>query len=671
MSLSQEIAAQKTLKEFASVDELVAFLDEQGSSRNNYGYRTFGGIESSISPLAFEESFSADLAPTIEKERDFSTTNTQEKDVDEADIVKTDGTHIFTLSDKRLLITQAYPASEAKVLSTIRFEDQPQNMFVHDDRLIIFGESWNRFEGSAVSRILPRPTSAYTYVTIFDISNPSSPKEVREITLEGSLNESRMVDQYIYTVTTKYPETIPGPVPLPIILENNTLLREDPDLFYVEQPDANYTFTTVTAIDLYGTGETGVEQDLYLMDSAHTIYASTDNLYLTYTTNMRENSIQYEAARSVLLGRLNSEEQTRVTTIETVPSYVLSTEEKEYKIMTVFERHLARQDETTQQSLKEQLENTFEKLVRSYKDQLQESVIHRIALDGTSITHEASGSVPGSINNQFSMSEQGAYFRVATTKSPAWFARDILDEESTNHLFVLNTATLKQVGAVNNLAEGERIYSARFMQDRAYLVTFRQVDPLFVIDLKNPRNPTVLGELKIPGFSTYLHPYGDNQVIGIGRDATETGFRQGLKVSLFDVSDVRNPKETDSLVFDRNTSSLAEYEHKAVLFSAEKNLLSIPLNDNDWKNESYFNGAVVIEVTPQGLTERARIDHADGNSPQKEWGNYYDSSVKRSLYIEDTLYTISERAIKAHTIESLQPTGTLLLKNTSGRYSIE
>ena len=238
-------------------------------------------------------------------------------------------------------------------------------------------------------------------------------------------------------------------------------------------------------------------------------------------------------------------------------------------------------------------------------------------------------------------------------------------------MYVLD-ADLKQVGAVEKLAEGEQIYSVRFMQGRAYLVTFRQTDPLFVIDLADPTKPTVLGELKVPGFSSYLHPYSDTLLIGFGKQATDEGRVQGLKLSLFDVSDVDNLKEVDTYEMgDRGSDSIALDDHKAFLFSKDKNLLVIPVTLAEQETlgsyrNTYTHGAMVFSVDENGFTFRKQIDHSDGsdsdsNSAYYYGYSYYDTTIKRSMYIDNVLYTLSNKYLKMNGLEGLEEVKSLQL----------
>jgi len=302
----------------------------------------------------------------------------------------------------------------------------------------------------------------------------------------------------------------------------------------------------------------------------------------------------------------------------------------------------------------------------------EKTEIHRLHIEGNKITSEASGEIPGTILNQFSMDEFQGNFRIATTQGHV--ARTFDQATSSNHVYVLDM-NLTIVGRLENLAQGETIYSARFMGERCYLVTFKKVDPLFVISLEDPANPTVLGKLKIPGYSDYLHPYSENVLIGIGKHAVEAeegdfAWYQGVKISLFDVSDVENPKELDNYAIgDRGTESPVLWDHKALLFDKERNLLAIPVSVAEIDEEKYpegvppntygdyvWQGVYVFSVTENSVTLRGGITHIEDDSELLKSGYYFYSeySVQRSLYIEDLLYTISNQRIKINDLTTLQ-----------------
>ena len=287
--------------------------------------------------------------------------------------------------------------------------------------------------------------------------------------------------------------------------------------------------------------------------------------------------------------------------------------------------------------------------------------IHRIHIEGDAIEYVASGEVPGMVLNQFSMDEYDGHFRVATT---TW------GETTGNHVYILD-AGLNIVGSLEDLAPGETIYSARFMGERGYLVTFKQVDPLFVIDLSDPNDPRELGYLKVTGYSDYLHPYDENHIIGIGKETTDAGefaWYQGVKISLFDVSDVNNPQEISKIeIGDRGTDSPVLWDHKAFLFDRSRNLMVMPLllaevDVSDYPEgvpswaygEPVWQGAYVFDISlDAGISVQGRITHIEDIADPEYYSYYSPFAVERSLSIKDVLYTISQAKIKMNNLETL------------------
>jgi len=274
------------------------------------------------------------------------------------------------------------------------------------------------------------------------------------------------------------------------------------------------------------------------------------------------------------------------------------------------------------------------------------TVIYKFAL-GNGVRYANRGQVPGTVLNQFSMDEYEGYFRIATTRSGGGTA------EQGNAVYILN-AGMKQVSAIEDIAPGERIYSARFMGPRAYLVTFKQVDPLFVIDM-NPLSPKILGKLKIPGFSNYLHPYGDHYLIGLGSEVENIGkstVTTGLKLSLFDVADVNNPIEVSKVVIGSSgTRSEATSNHKAFMMHQDVIAFPVTVYEGSGGYGSFaFQGAYVFNVSPQGFTQQGRISHL-GEQDYLKAGDYWGGSnleIQRVLFIEGNLYTLSQSMIKVN-----------------------
>jgi uncharacterized secreted protein with C-terminal beta-propeller domain len=278
------------------------------------------------------------------------------------------------------------------------------------------------------------------------------------------------------------------------------------------------------------------------------------------------------------------------------------------------------------------------------------TAIHRFGIaDPASAEYRASGEVRGFVLNQFALSEHDGVLRVATTDQPPW-RENAEQRESESFVTVLDEdgGALRQVGRVGGLGRGERIYAVRFLGDAGYVVTFRQVDPLYTLDLADPQHPAVRGELKIRGFSSYLHPIAGDLLLGVGQDVTDDGRTHGTQLALFDVSDLRQPRVLDQRSFGEGSYSEAEYDHHAFLYWPPTKLSVLPLSVYS-SDGSQFEGAVGSEIDrTKGITEVGRAEHPSGD---------YRFPIRRSLVVRGRLFTVSDEGVLASTLDTLQPVG--------------
>lgn len=280
--------------------------------------------------------------------------------------------------------------------------------------------------------------------------------------------------------------------------------------------------------------------------------------------------------------------------------------------------------------------------------------------DPRTATYVASGEVDGTLLNQFAMSEHDGHLRVATTLP---FGADGTSEsESAVTVLARDGDRLQSVGHVAGLGRTERIYAVRFLGPVGYVVTFRETDPLYTLDLSDPTAPRVVGELKIPGYSAYLHPIAEGRLLGVGQDATDSGQRLGTQASLFDVSDLAAPERLDQLSLGETAQSEAEYDHHAFLWWPDADLAVLPVTD--WSRagsgDESASTAVAVRVDPAGtLTEAGRVTHPVADAPP---GQPRDERlmllpemtvIRRSLVVGDLLYTVSDAGVKASTLDTL------------------
>jgi inhibitor of cysteine peptidase len=510
--------------------------------------------------------------------REYSRTNVQVKDVEEADIVKTDGTFIYVVSGNALHMVRAYPAESAEIVSTTGFSGTPISLYLYRDRVALIcrdyrpPEYWRCEPGEHVGS---PGYSEKTVIYIFSVEDPSTPNLEREIVIDGMYTDSRMIGEWLYFLTSNPVDPESSDIAFPEIRdgEKGTFT---PVAYSIEGRDKAFAFTTIGSVSLGS--DAAVNARTFLVGTAGTVYASPTHLYIGILSMTDEPVLRHVDAEGRVVGG-SASEQTNIYSF----------------------------------SLK----------------------------DGT-IRFAAAGEVDGVLLNQYAMDEYEGYLRLATTMTRSGSR----GSEISNAVTVLDD-NLDKLGTVTGIAPDERIYATRFMGDRLYMVTFRETDPFFVIDLSDPSDPVLAGMLKLPGYSDYLHPYDSSHIIGVGKTASWGA----VKLSLFDVSDIENPGLVDSVELGEAGSNSAVLDDpKAFLFDKEKDILVLPLHLTGLYDESskggysilrrnVWGGAYVFSVDPdQGFSLKGKVKHYDEHSGDQ-------AQVKRALYIEDTLYTISARAI--------------------------
>ncbi|WP_079480053.1 beta-propeller domain-containing protein [Halobacillus salinus] len=537
----------------------------------------------------FGDTGSEAVTTDSESRKSVSETNTQVEGVAEADTIKASEGYTYFIRNGEVSIT-SNDAPNAKLVTTIRNENfWPSQLYLQDDQLVILGHGEFVNLPKTKEKRISSPSIRYDgslKVFVYDISSPENPSLQRTLQLSGRYFTSRIVNNHMYIVANQL---------------TNPYLRN------AEKPDLRP----------------------FVLDSA----AGKKLEQVDY------DSIRYFPNKSVHnVMTLASIDLTNPNKEASIESY-LGASENAY----VTKDHLY--ITSTERTYKENDSMLF------VEDEF--TTIEQFDLDDGDITFKNEQRVPGMIANQFSMDERNEVFSVATTTGGFGESQN----PSSNHLYTFDLS-LNQLGAVEGLAEGERIYSVRFIDNRAYLVTFEEVDPFFVIDLHKPKNPTVLGKLKIPGFSNYLHPVGEDRVLGFGQqteleenpDGGEQIVRTtGLKISLFNVEDVQNPIEQDSIILGKAGYSELNYNHKALYQHPEQDIFGLPVQVIKKDGSSMFNGGYIFELGAEGrLVEKGRISlFTEGDEDQ--WGH----SLKRMISVGKQLYAFSDQNMKAFDLDSL------------------
>lgn len=531
------------------------------------------------------------------KAEDYSSTNVQVEGVDEADIVKNDGKYIYWLNNSTVRVIEAYPATSMKEVSKVTFDDDnfyPSEMFLDGDRLVVIGTSYDSIltQASKVSSEAIGIWEPYSNLTKVYIFNVANKSAVKV--------ERKLSFEGDYFSSRKVDDKV-------YLVANNYN-------YYWPWGEGD-SYKEGDIVPLYSDSKTGKVDTLVDCNEVKFVPGVVDNTSYISVLSLDIDNPTSEIKKEVVMGSSSN------VYASTKNLYIA---QPKYDYWAWYEE----------------------------SGEGEQTYIHKFGL--SDLSYKGVGTVSGSILNQFSMDEDGQYFRIATTSGDVW------DGSGKNNLYVLGS-DLKVAGSVTGLAPGERIYSVRFIGDRAYMVTFEETDPLFVLGLENPEKPVVLGQLKIPGFSNYLHPYKEDYLIGFGKETVE-GVAEGMKIAMFDVSDVNSPKELHRVVIgDRGTYSELLYNHKALLFNEDKGFMAFPLTlaeiaaDKTY-GDYVYQGAYVYDLSVEdGFEFKGKVTHYDKGYDPYNW-DVASEDIQRILYIGDHFYTLSNAAVKANLMSDLKET---------------
>lgn len=556
--------------------------------------------------------------------KDYSTTNIQVENVDEADITKTDGDYIYSISNDKVVITNVKNPSKLEIESTINLSEYtPVDLILNKNQL-------------AVICAVGTGSKENTMVRIYDVNNHAKPVLEKSYQINEPYYTSRTVNNKLYVISTGMMRTTNKIVDRTYI-ENNEEKKIPLDKIKYSKEIEVKKQSIISTVDLNDL-EKDININSYLIDISN-VYVSQNSIYLL------DSGYEYEE------------------------------NELEIKDLFTYKGIFGILDDLNYPS---------KKVTKILKFDIEE--------DGN-VKYKAKTKLEGATINQYSLDEKNGHLRVALFDTNGSKV-EILDEK------------LNSIGKTSYIAKGEKMYSSRFMGDKAYLVTYQTVDPLFVIDLSDETDPKVKGELHIPGYSTYLHPYDENHLIGIGMETKETVNRDlngkvisktstivGMKMALFDVSDIRNPEQiSQTVIGDSKTTSAILTNPKALLFSKEKELIAIPVNNysedfsiksddtytsviNSYKGynkKSIGEGYLVYKINlKDGIQYKGSIKHEYVDTKKKRSYVYsgkedsetlYKSSIIRKkygklirgIYIDNNLYTVSEVAVKVNDLETLK-----------------
>ena len=567
---SGKLASSDTLETATDYDEVYTYLqsyqDELDSSSvtgsTDSGIVMYSNETADSSARTDSSSSSSDSATASARAVDtsFSDTNVRTEGVGEADIVKTDGSYLYTLkANSQEISIVDIRSDQMKVVSGISLNEnfQASEFYLSDQKLFVLGNMQNT-QVDSDSKTLYR--GSCTRIQTYDLADINNPKSIGTVDQSGYYRTSRFKDGYLYvfsdyyiydTITKKdYPSYVP-------LVGDNLLKQSD---IYLPTNHAADQYLVVSSVSA-SSPDKAADQKAVMSEN---VYVSENNIYIYEYTNS-----------SILADNLAAKNQT---------------------------------------------------------------ILRKLSYNKGKLSGSAQGKVKGYLNDSFSIDEYDNTLRLVTTVT-----HNVGNSSQSNSVYVLD-ADLKTIGKIEDLAKNEQVYSARFLGDTGYFVTYEQTDPLFSVDFSDPENPKILGKLKIPGFSEYLHFYSDNLLLGIGMDTDENGITNGVKISMFDISDPSDVKEVSKYTLDQYYYSDVFSDYRAALVDPEKNLICFPLSGS-------ANQYVILSYDKDQGFQVQMQEEVNGNS-------YLGT---RGVYANEKFYVINGNAIEAYRMGDYVKIDDLLL----------
>lgn len=569
---SGKLASSDTLETATDYDEVYTYLqsyqDELDSSSvtgsTDSGIVMYSNKTADSGARTDSSSSSSDSATASARAVDtsFSDTNVRTEGVGEADIVKTDGSYLYTLkANSQEISIVDIRSDQMKVVSSISLNEnfQTSEFYLSDQKLFVLGNMQNT-QVDSDSKTLYR--GSCTRIQTYDLADINNPKSIGTVDQSGYYRTSRFKDGYLYvfsdyyiydTITKKdYPSYVP-------LVGDNLLKQSD---IYLPTNHAADQYLVVSSVSA-SSPDKAADQKAVMSENGE-VYVSENNIYIYEYTNS-----------SILADNLAAKNQT---------------------------------------------------------------ILRKLSYNKGKLSGSAQGKVKGYLNDSFSIDEYDNTLRLVTTVT-----HNVGNSSQSNSVYVLD-ADLKTIGKIEDLAKNEQVYSARFLGDTGYFVTYEQTDPLFSVNFSDPENPKILGKLKIPGFSEYLHFYSDNLLLGIGMDTDENGITNGVKISMFDISDPSDVKEVSKYTLDQYYYSDVFSDYRAALVDPEKNLIGFPLSGS-------ANQYVILSYDKDQGFQVQMQEEVNGNS-------YLGT---RGVYANEKFYVINGNAIEAYRMGDYVKIDDLLL----------
>ncbi len=652
----QETKSSGDLRKFASEDSLKNFLANASS----------GGLSASWL-LADKDYGQADIGLTEVA---------ASAGVSGADILKASEGYIYAIVRNEIIIINAVSAAEAKIESRIKFSSRPLEMIVAGSRLAVFGNDQDIKSSSIYKTFSSR--GDYSFFKVFDISDATQPREVRSLSFEGGYAGVFLSGNYAYFLTAQAAAYRSGEPIIPRIIENEKVISSfcgsekncaTSAVYYFDAPYNNYTFLSMNVINIASRDE-AINSQIYLIDPTYSFHLSVaGNFYLARYQALSAYDLEQEIKLDLLFDRLSQADQSAINEIKQSPESLLNSSEKRAKSAVIIEKQILLLNDEDKENLKKEVSTLFDAQIKKRSKDLEKSAVYKFSLKSGKIDYQARGEVLGRIVGPSAWNEKDGSLRVVTSRNDLWSTMLGDTSKHYSNVYVLDSG-LRVLGSLENIAAESVLSFLSFFGDRVYMFMAKSDAPVYVLDLSEPSKPVVLGAVIMTGNSP-IYQLDDKGEIVLGFShrlditSAQSDF-PGFKVSVFDFSDLKNPKEISSYaVATGDGDSVAFRDYKSVLTYLKQGKMLIPASLRN-AGVVTFAGALAFNIDKNGVLGTAvKLDHsAEGKFNQLDYWRdvqYYDNSVKRSLVVGDNLVTFSNKYLKINRLSDFSEVSSLTL----------
>lgn len=551
--------------------------------------------------------------------------------------------------------------NENIVLSEISFDSRPSGLILADKSLIVYGQDQS---------LTKSENSPFYFIKIYNLDQPAEPKLVNNYSFEGQIKDLFVKDSYFYLITETDLKQELSQKKLARVYRDGMLLSNScdgveacfsPELFYFDLDYNQVKFLNINVINL-NDSFSSVKGSVYLMNEDHKSYVSGSSVFISYFKKFKKEELNFEAKRSLVYDRLSDVEKSKINEVELLGDFVLNKLEKQKRVELILDSFIT----SLTAEEKKSLELEISVFVGKSKAKLaisDESKVHRLRLQAGNIDYYAVGVVKGDIFNNYSVLEKDDFVYLGTNSGDRLNSSNELKYYA--NVYILDTS-MKVLGKLENLASKESLYGVRFLGNRAFLVSSEEEGSLFVVSLSDNTKPEFAGTVKLPGSSVQLFPVDKNanKLISLSYYSEVENEKNRIKLSLIDISNLKEPKETDSyLLGEFAARSLVFSDRKSFYYSAKSNLIMVPVA-LEKENKLYFSGVFVFKVLGDKLEMKGQIDHSAAgyyNYPDNFSGfSYFDNSAKRSFVVGDLAYSYSNKFFASANLNNLEKPESVL-----------